>query len=156
MTRISISICPTALQYDNGDTYDSDKLLDAIRLFTLTRHPGATITTLQIGQRQGDEWAMVDGDDEEGADLLAEFFDAHGTDDELFVYDDDEALAAAGLVCDRNIEEDLSGGQGHNWKLVRGDELPPSIREEIEAEIMDGKRDSTDDYMASNGVHYRW
>jgi hypothetical protein len=90
MTRISISICPTALQYDNGDTYDSDKLLDAIRLFALTRHPGATITTLQIGHRQGDEWAKVDGDEEAGADLLGAFFDAHGTHEDLFVDDDDD------------------------------------------------------------------
>jgi hypothetical protein len=90
MTRISISICPTALQYDNGDTYDSDKLLDAIRLFTLTRHPDATFTTLQIGHRQGDEWAKVDGDEEAGADLLWAFFDAHGTDEDLFVDDDED------------------------------------------------------------------
>jgi hypothetical protein len=90
MTRISISICPTALQYDNGDTYDSDKLLDAIRLFTLTRHPDATFTTLQIGHRQGDEWAKVDGDEEAGADLLWAFFDAHGTDKDLFVDDDED------------------------------------------------------------------
>ena len=89
MTRISISICPTTLQYANGDTYDSDKLLDAIRLFALTRHPGATFTALQIGHDQGDEWAKVDGDEEAGADLLGAFFDAHGTDEDLFVDDDD-------------------------------------------------------------------
>ena len=85
MTRISISICPTAMQYANGDTYDSDKLLAAIRLFAITRHPDATFTTLQIGHRQGDEWAKVDGDEEAGADLLAAFFNAHGTDEDLFV-----------------------------------------------------------------------
>jgi hypothetical protein len=70
--------------------------------------------------------------------------------------DADEALAVAGLVCGRNVEEDASGGQGHCWRLVRGDELPASIREEIEAEMIDGGVDSTDDYMAMNGCHYRW
>jgi hypothetical protein len=70
--------------------------------------------------------------------------------------DADEALAIAGLVCGRNVEEDSSGGQGHCWRLVRGDEMPASIREEIEAEMIDGGVDSTDDYMASNGCHYRW
>jgi hypothetical protein len=68
----------------------------------------------------------------------------------------DEALAIAGLVCGRNVEEDSSGGQGHCWRLVRGDEMSASIREEIEAEMIDGGVDSTDDYMASNGCHYRW
>lgn len=90
MTRISISICPTTLQYANGDTYDSDALVDAIRLFIFARHPDATITTLQIGHNQGDEWAKVDGDEEAGADLLGAFFDAHGTDENLFVDDDDD------------------------------------------------------------------
>jgi hypothetical protein len=69
---------------------------------------------------------------------------------------DDEALAAAGLVCDRTVEEDASGGQGHCWRIVRADELPANILAEIEAEMTAGGTASTDDYMASNGCHYRW
>jgi hypothetical protein len=85
--NISISICPASLEYDNGDTYDEDSLLDAIRSFIEQRHPGATISCLQIGHRQGDEWARVDGDRDAGDDLLSAFFDLHGADEDLFVDD---------------------------------------------------------------------
>lgn len=54
------------------------------------------------------------------------------------------------------ISYDKSNGQGHCW--VKADEVdcPPSIQEEIAAEIIDGKQDSCSDYVASNGCHYRW
>lgn len=125
MTRISISICPTALQYDNGDTYDSDKLLDAIRLFALTRHPDATITTLQIGHRQGDEWAKVDGDEEAGADLLAAFFDAHGTDDDLFASRVPERVTAS-------LEERAEEGTGW-YAYVNGQDAGGPFETEADA-----------------------
>jgi hypothetical protein len=165
--NMNISICPTSLEVD-GDRYDEAALLAAIRVYIEARHPGARITRLQVGHRQGDAWARIDGDDNAGEELMAEFFERHGADETLFLTtaagatreqaaaDDDEALAVAGLVCGRNVEEDASGGQGHCWRLVRGDEMPASIRAEIEAEMIDGGVDSSDDYMASNGCHYRW
>jgi hypothetical protein len=50
------------------------------------------------------------------------------------------------------IQEDLSG-VGHCWVDVDADDR---IRGEIEAEILDGGLTSCKDYLASNGVHYRW
>ena len=52
------------------------------------------------------------------------------------------------------VQWDKSGGQGHCW--VTAADLPADIREEIAAEIIDGKQESCDDYTASNGQHYRW
>ena len=83
--NISISICPTTLQYDNGDTHDEQRLLAAIRKFIEGKHPGATISCLQIGHRQGDSFAIVDGSYDDGDDLLAEFYERHGADEDLFV-----------------------------------------------------------------------
>jgi len=34
--------------------------------------------------------------------------------------------------------------------------MPATITEEIAAEIIDGGRETCDDYIASNGQHYRW
>jgi hypothetical protein len=51
------------------------------------------------------------------------------------------------------VLHDRSQGQGHCW---RQDEMPPSIAEEIAAEILDGHRAHCNDYVASNGEHYRW
>lgn len=84
--NISISICPTSLEVGSeGHLYDEGRLLDAIRAWIEQRHPGATITCLQVGHRQGDAWAKVDGDSEAGRELLAAFFESHGDDEDLFV-----------------------------------------------------------------------
>ena len=83
--KISISICPTTLEFNNGDRYGEDALLDAIRGFIARKHPDATISCLQVGHRQGDEWATVDGDADAGGELIAEFFDVHGTEAGLFL-----------------------------------------------------------------------
>ncbi len=48
----------------------------------------------------------------------------------------------------------MSGGQGHCWRTPA--DLPATIEEEIAAEILDGGRETCDDYVASNGQHYRW
>ena len=88
--NISISICPTSLEYANGDTYDQELLLGAIREFIEKKHPGAVISCLQIGHRQGDEWARVDGDEEAGSDLLSDFYEQHGADEDLFIEGDDQ------------------------------------------------------------------
>ena len=60
-----------------------------------------------------------------------------------------------GLVYGKQVQIDLSG-VGHNWVDAGPDELPASIREEIECEMIDGKKEECDEYVASNGLHYRW
>lgn len=57
------------------------------------------------------------------------------------------------LVCGSQVQVDRSG-VGHCWANV--DDLPPIIRQEIEGEILDGGRDECEDFVASNGLHYRW
>lgn len=59
-------------------------------------------------------------------------------------------------VCGRTIQKDLSGGQGHCWRSISAEYLPYSIIEEIEGEILDGEMDACDDFVGSNGQHYRW
>jgi len=59
------------------------------------------------------------------------------------------------LVCGVQIQQDMSG-VGHCWRNVDADEIPASIREEIECEILDGGNDECDGYVASNGITYRW
>ena len=88
---ISISICPTDLEVGSeGHMYDESKLLPAIREFIEARFgKAANITCLQVGFRQGDNWARIDGDDEAGGELLEEFWQAHGSDPELFHPADD-------------------------------------------------------------------
>jgi hypothetical protein len=46
-------------------------------------------------------------------------------------------------------------GQGHNWRNIDADEIPASVREEIEGEIIDGKQPEGE-IVASDGMHYRW
>ena len=82
---ISISICPTTLEFNNGDRYDEAALLGAMRAFIVATHPGAVISCLQVGHGQGDGWARIDGDDDAGAELVEEFFDVHGTEAGLFI-----------------------------------------------------------------------
>ena len=62
----------------------------------------------------------------------------------------------ADTICGRTIQIDRSGGQGHCWRSISVDEIPYSIIEEIEGEIIDGGADSCEDFIASNGQHYRW
>lgn len=59
------------------------------------------------------------------------------------------------LVCGCQVQVDHSG-VGHCWRDVTADDLPANIRQEIECEIIDGGREECDDYVASNGLHYRW
>lgn len=59
------------------------------------------------------------------------------------------------LVCGKQVQLDRSG-VGHNWRNEPADQLPANIRQEIECEILDGKQETCDDYVASNGLHYRW
>ena len=55
-----------------------------------------------------------------------------------------------------DIQQDASGGQGHCWRTIAREDIPANIVTEIECEIIDGGNDRCDDYVASNGQHYRW
>ena len=81
---ISISICPTDMEFNNGDRYDEAALLAALREFIVAQHPAAMISCLQVGHRQGDAWAKIDGDNEAGEEMVAAFFSDHGADESLF------------------------------------------------------------------------
>ena len=100
---VDISLCPTSLEFPNGDTYDADALLDALRQFISSRHPDATVN-LQIGHRQGDAWSLVDGDAGAGGDLVVAFFEQHGTDEELFVESDDDAEQTIEIEANESAE----------------------------------------------------
>lgn len=69
--------------------------------------------------------------------------------------DASETTGDAGLVCGCQVQYDASG-VGHCWRNKRADEIPATVREEIEAEIINGGVTECDDYVASNGCHYRW
>ena len=64
----------------------------------------------------------------------------------------------------RHLEADIEGhqvlcdtsGAGHHWVLADANLMPANIREEIAGEIIDGKVAECNDYVASNGQHYRW
>lgn len=58
-------------------------------------------------------------------------------------------------ICGTQIQVDNSG-VGNNWRNVSRDAIPVNIVEEIEGEILDGGRESCADFVASNGIHYRW
>lgn len=58
------------------------------------------------------------------------------------------------VLCGNRVQVDRSG-VGHNWRTIDPEDIPANIREEIAAEIVDG-RETCDLYVASNGVHYRW
>jgi hypothetical protein len=81
--KVEISICPTTLQFSNGDTYDPERLLNCLRKFILAKNPDAMIETLQVSHRQGG-WARIDGCSDQGNELLSEFFAKNGNDENLF------------------------------------------------------------------------
>lgn len=58
-------------------------------------------------------------------------------------------------VCGCEIQIDRSG-VGHCWVPAAEHDCPANIQEEIAAEIIDGGQDECEDYVASNGLHYRW
>lgn len=58
-------------------------------------------------------------------------------------------------VCDKPIQFDKSS-VGQCWVAADEFNCPADVQEEIAAEIVDGKNDTCDDYIASNGQHYRW
>lgn len=58
------------------------------------------------------------------------------------------------LVCGCQVQKDLSG-QGHCWQNVSAKDID-HILVEIEEQIIDGGREECADFIASNGIHYRW
>lgn len=115
--NISISICPASLEFDNGDTYHEGRLLAAIREFIEKKYPGATISCLQIGDRQGESFAIVDGSHDAGDDLLVEFYEKHGNDEDLFVEDEDAELRQTGIGLSAETLCNLSGLSLEDWGL---------------------------------------
>lgn len=53
------------------------------------------------------------------------------------------------------IQVDRSG-QGHAWRDIDVEDIPAQVRLEIEGEIIDGQKEECADFVASNGLHYRW
>jgi hypothetical protein len=58
-------------------------------------------------------------------------------------------------ICGKTIQHDNSG-VGHNWRGIDANDIPADIREEIAAEIIDGGKDTCEQYTATNGLSYRW
>jgi len=58
-------------------------------------------------------------------------------------------------VCGLTIKHDPSG-VGHAWRTIDREDIPANIVEEIEGEIIDGTLESCEDFVASNGQHYKW
>jgi len=59
-----------------------------------------------------------------------------------------ERMDRIGVQVDRS-------GVGHCWQRVWADDLPADVAEEIAAEIAGGL-ETCDNYVATNGMHYRW
>lgn len=55
----------------------------------------------------------------------------------------------------KTIQVDTSGA-GQGWRVADENSCPANVQQEIAAEIIDGKVTETRDYLASNGIHYRW
>ena len=66
-----------------------------------------------------------------------------------------ETTICGKTICGKTIKHDNSG-LGHNWRIIDAEDIPANICEEIAAEIIDGKKDECDDYIATNGQHYSW
>ena len=100
--KISISICPTEMEVGSeGHLYDETALLEAIREFIEARLGKlAEIVCLQVGRRQGDKWARIDGDEESGAALLADFFEDHGIDEDLFLTPPEPVMVEVATSCE--------------------------------------------------------
>lgn len=61
----------------------------------------------------------------------------------------------AALVCGSQIQVDRSGC-GNAWRDIDAQDIPHAVKNEIEGEIIDGGKEAVDEFLASNGVRYRW
>ena len=59
------------------------------------------------------------------------------------------------LICGHQIQHDNSG-VGHNWRNISRCDIPSMVIEEIEGEIVDGKTHYCENFVGSDGLHYRW
>lgn len=86
---IRISICPTNMEVGSeGDLLDEEAYLSAIRDAVESRWPDATISCLQVGYWQGDEWFALDG---QRSDEVREIVEGIDTSDEtLYAVVEDE------------------------------------------------------------------
>ena len=58
-------------------------------------------------------------------------------------------------IVGHQVQFDTSG-VGHNWRNIDRENIPANVIEEIEGEIIEDGKDSCPDFVASNGIHYRW
>lgn len=59
-------------------------------------------------------------------------------------------------VGNESVQVQLDHG-GNDWRNISADDLPPDVREEIAAEIVDGNNEvAYPPYVATNGLRYRW
>lgn len=65
------------------------------------------------------------------------------------------ANATETTICGKRIQHDNSG-VGHNWRNIDASDIPHDVIDEIEGEMIDGKRTTCSDFVGSNGLHYRW
>lgn len=106
------------------------------------------------------DWEILEEFEAFDDDEANAYAEQHHAGVEWYVLDDggdninDAEPSPVYLVAERRIYADLSGGQGHHWVTVKS--LPENIESEIESEIIDRKTWDTDDYVASNGIHYSW
>ncbi len=52
------------------------------------------------------------------------------------------------------VEVDTSGEK--TWRAANEDNCPAQVQQEITQEIIDGRQAACSNYLASNGLHYRW
>jgi hypothetical protein len=131
-----------------------------------TTRKGETMKTTQLGIDSTGQWTafqyVIDaGYDRYACECTAEMGCVSDEEAEELT---DEQQAALVAMCRRRADERYTincrriqhdpSGAGHTWRDVYS--LPADIREEIAAEIIDGKQETCGDYVASNGQHYRW
>lgn len=102
------------------------------------------------------EWA-AEGEWREDGCVIVRVTGPDGTEriDVPVIAADAADAAVETTVCGCQIQIDRSG-QGHCWRNIDAEDIPADIREEIAAEILDGGKDECEDYVATNGQHYRW
>lgn len=77
--NVSIWLSQSDLVFDNGDTYDSSALLDALYEFCLANYPDHII---DIGISKFASEAYYSG---KGLEASEKFFSKHGSDEGLFI-----------------------------------------------------------------------
>ena len=89
-------------------------------------------------------------DDEDANAFMAWAEQIDGWNEQPFVVSD-----APLVICGKTIQYDKSG-VGHCWIDASEHNCPPTIQEEIAAEIIDGQKKTSDGERFGNGQYYRW